>query len=126
MQDLKRRGLLDDTLVVWGGEFGRGVAGQGDWKSPEAGRDHHPRCFTVWLAGGGVKPGITWGKTDDFSYNVVGKPTTTYDLNATMLRLLGIDHERLTYLYLGRNYRLTDQFGDVVNEVIDSSQTALG
>ncbi|HTN02296.1 MAG TPA: DUF1501 domain-containing protein, partial [Planctomycetaceae bacterium] len=107
VQDLKRRGLLDDTLVVWGGEFGRGVAGQGDWKSPEAGRDHHPRCFTVWLAGGGVKPGITWGKTDDFSYNVAENPVEVHDLHATILHLLGLDHERFTYRFQGLDFRLT-------------------
>lgn len=107
VQDLKRRGLLDDTLVVWGGEFGRGVAGQGDWKSPEAGRDHHPRCFTVWLAGGGVKPGITWGKTDDFSYNVAENPVEVHDLHATILHLLGLDHARFTYRFQGLDFRLT-------------------
>ncbi|MGE3818114.1 MAG: DUF1501 domain-containing protein [Isosphaeraceae bacterium] len=105
--DLKRRGLLDDTLVIWGGEFGRGVAGQGDWTSPEAGRDHHPRCFTVWLAGGGVKPGLTFGATDEFGYNVAENPVHVHDLHATLLRLLGIDHERLTYRHQGLDFRLT-------------------
>lgn len=105
--DLKQRGLLDDTLVVWGGEFGRGVAGQGDWKSIEAGRDHHPRCFTVWLAGGGIKPGITYGKTDDFSYNVAENGVHVSDLHATVLHLLGIDHQRFTYRFSGLDFRLT-------------------
>lgn len=105
--DLKRRGLLDDTLVVWGGEFGRGVAGQGQWDSPEAGRDHHPRCFTMWLAGGGVKPGLTYGATDDFSYNVAAQPVHVRDLHATIMHLLGIDHERLTHRFQGLDFRLT-------------------
>lgn len=105
--DLHRRGLLDDTLVIWGGEFGRGVAGQGKWDSPEAGRDHHPRCFTLWLAGGGVKPGITYGATDDFSFNVAENPVHVHDLHATVLHLLGLDHERLTYRHQGLDFRLT-------------------
>ena len=84
IKDLKRRGLLEDTLILWGGEFGRGVAGQGDWQSIEAGRDHHPRCFTIWMAGGGIKPGITYGETDDFSYNVAENPAHVNDINATM------------------------------------------
>ena len=107
IKDLKRRGMLDDTLVVWGGEFGRGVAGQGKWDSPEAGRDHHPRCFTMWLAGGGVKSGITYGATDDFSYNVAENPVNVHDLHATILRLLGIDHERLIYRFQGWDFKLT-------------------
>ena len=105
--DLKQRGLLDDTLVVWGGEFGRGVAGQGNWKSPEAGRDHHPRCFTMWLAGAGIRGGYTHGATDDFSYNVAEKPVHVHDLQATILRLLGLDHRRLTYRFQGLDMRLT-------------------
>ncbi|MFM9166747.1 MAG: DUF1501 domain-containing protein, partial [Verrucomicrobiota bacterium] len=105
--DLKRRGLLDDTLVVWGGEFGRGVAGQGKWDSPEAGRDHHPRCFTVWMAGGGVKAGHTHGSTDEFSYNVATDPVHVRDLHATVLHLLGVDHERFTYRHQGLDFRLT-------------------
>lgn len=105
--DLKRRGLLEDTLVIWGGEFGRGVAGQGDWNSPEAGRDHHPRCFTIWLAGGGIKPGLTFGATDEFGYNVAENPVHVHDLHATLLQLLGIDHERLTYRHQGLDFRLT-------------------
>ncbi len=107
IQDLKRRGMLEDTLVIWGGEFGRGVAGQGKWDSPEAGRDHHPRCFTMWMAGGGVKPGMTWGATDEFSYNVAENPVHVRDLHATVLHLLGIDHTRLTYRFQGLDFRLT-------------------
>lgn len=105
--DLKRRGLLDDTLVIWGGEFGRGVAGQGDWNSPEAGRDHHPRCFTMFLAGGGIRGGQTYGSTDDFSYNTAENPVHVRDLHATVLHLLGIDHERLSFRFQGLDFRLT-------------------
>jgi hypothetical protein len=105
--DLKQRGLLDDTLVLWGGEFGRGVAGQGKWDSPEGGRDHHPRCFSMWLAGGGIKPGVTWGETDDFSYNVARDPVHVNDLHATVLHLLGIDHSQFTYRFQGLDFRLT-------------------
>lgn len=105
--DLKQRGLLNDTLVVWGGEFGRGVAGQGEWDSPDGGRDHHPRCFTVWLAGGGVKSGLTYGATDDFSYNVAENPVHVRDLHATILHLLGINHEAFTYRSQGLDFRLT-------------------
>ncbi|MCP4192345.1 MAG: DUF1501 domain-containing protein [Planctomycetaceae bacterium] len=105
--DLKRRGLLDDTLVIWGGEFGRGVAGQGKWDSPEGGRDHHPRCFTMWLAGGGIQPGLTYGATDDFSYNVAENPVQVRDLHATILHLLGIDHEQFSYRFQGLDFRLT-------------------
>jgi hypothetical protein len=107
IKDLKRRGMLDDTLVIWGGEFGRGVAGQGKWDSPEAGRDHHPRCFTMWMAGGGVKPGITYGSTDDFSFNAAENPVHVRDLHATVLHLLGIDHEQLTFRAQGLDFRLT-------------------
>jgi arylsulfatase A-like enzyme len=116
--DLKRRGLLDDTLVVWGGEFGRSPVGQGDWKSIEAGRDHHPRCFTMWMAGGGVKAGHTHGATDDYSYNVARDPVSVHDLQATIMHLLGIDHTRLTYRFQGRDFRLTDVHGSVVNGVL--------
>lgn len=119
IQDLKQRGLLDDTLVVWGGEFGRGVAGQGDWKSIEAGRDHHPRCFTVWLAGGGVRRGMTYGKTDDFSYNVAENPVHVSDLHATVLHLLGIDHQRFTFRFQGLDFRPTGvEERRVVKEVL--------
>ncbi|MCP4782939.1 MAG: DUF1501 domain-containing protein [Fuerstiella sp.] len=105
--DLRQRGLLDETLVVWGGEFGRGVAGQGKWDSPEGGRDHHPRCFTMWMAGGGIKPGMTHGGTDEFSYNAVENPVHVRDLHATILHLLGIDHERFTHRFQGLDFRLT-------------------
>lgn len=107
VKDLKQRGLLDDTLIVWGGEFGRGIAGQGDFKSPEAGRDHHPRCFTLFMAGGGVKSGFSYGKTDDFSYNVAESPVHVHDLQATLLHCLGIDHRRLTYKFQGLDMRLS-------------------
>ncbi len=107
IMDLKQRGLLEDTLVLWGGEFGRGVAGQGKWNSPDGGRDHHPRCFTMWMAGGGIKPGITYGATDDFSYNAVVNPVHVRDLHATILHLLGIDHERFAFRFQGLDYKLT-------------------
>jgi hypothetical protein len=117
--DLKRRGLLEDTLVVWGGEFGRGVAGQGKWDSPEAGRDHHPRCFTMWLAGGGVKSGFTYGATDDFSYNVAENPVQVRDLHATILHQLGVEHERFGYRFQGLDFRLTGvEQARVVREVL--------
>jgi hypothetical protein len=118
LQDLRERGLLDDTLVVWGGEFGRTVYCQGKLTPENYGRDHHPRCFTMWLAGGGVKAGITYGETDDYCYNVVKDPVHVHDLHATMLHLLGIDHTRLTYKFQGRNFRLTDVSGRVVEEIL--------
>jgi hypothetical protein len=107
VRDLKQRGLLEDTLVIWGGEFGRGVAGQGKWDSPEGGRDHHPRCYTVWMAGGGVKPGMTYGTTDDFSYNVAENPVHVRDLHATVMHLMGINHEQFSYRFQGLDFRLT-------------------
>ena len=113
IKDLKRRGLLEDTLVIWGGEFGRTVYSQGILTPDNYGRDHHGRCFSVWLAGGGVQGGLTWGETDDFSYNVVKDPVGIHDLNATVLHLLGLDHTRLTYRFQGRDYRLTDVEGEV-------------
>jgi hypothetical protein len=116
--DLARRGLLKDTLVVWGGEFGRTVYCQGKLTAADYGRDHHPRCFTVWLAGGGVKPGITFGATDDFGYNVAADPVHVHDLNATILWCLGVDHTRLTYKYQGRDFRLTDVHGRVAKEIL--------
>ncbi len=116
--DLKQRGLLDDTLVIWGGEFGRTVYCQGRLTEDDYGRDHHPRCFTMWLAGGGVKPGITLGATDDFSYNVVENPVDVHDLHATILHCMGIDHTRLTYKYQGRHFRLTDVHGNVVKPIL--------
>jgi hypothetical protein len=118
--DLKRRGLLEDTLVIWGGEFGRGIAGQGDYRSNLAGRDHHPRCFTMWMAGAGVKAGQTYGQTDDFSYNVAENPVHVHDLQATVLHLLGLDHTRLTFRFQGRDFRLTDIHGRVVTDLLDS------
>ena len=117
--DLKQRGLLDDTLVIWGGEFGRGVAGQGKWDSPEGGRDHHPRCFTMWLAGGGIKPGMTYGATDDFSYNVAENPVHVRDLHATILHLLGIDHQRFSFRFQGLDQKLTGvEETRVVNDIL--------
>jgi hypothetical protein len=107
IQDLKARGLLDDTLVVWGGEFGRTIYCQGKLTRDNYGRDHHPRCFTIWMAGGGIKPGIVYGETDDFSYNVVENPVHIHDLNATILHCLGIDHKRFTYKFQGLDVRLT-------------------
>jgi hypothetical protein len=118
IKDLKQRGMLDDTLVVWGGEFGRTIYSQGTLTKDNYGRDHHPRCFTMWMAGGGVKPGITYGETDDFSYNVVDKPVHIHDLNATILHCLGIDHERLTHRFQGRDFRLTDVHGKVVKDIL--------
>jgi len=116
--DLKQRGLLDDTLVVWGGEFGRTVYCQGALTETNYGRDHHPRCFSVWLAGGGIKPGMVYGDTDDFSYNITSNPVHVHDLQATMLHCLGINHERLTFKHQGRYYRLTDVHGEVVRDIL--------
>lgn len=116
--DLKRRGLLDDTLVIWGGEFGRTVYSQGKLTADDYGRDHHPRCFTMWMAGAGVKPGISYGETDDFSYNIVKDPVHVHDFQATLMHLMGVDHERLTYKFQGRRFRLTDVHGKVVNDIL--------
>lgn len=116
--DLKERGLLEDTLVVWGGEFGRTVYSQGRLTEDNYGRDHHPRCFTVWLAGGGIKPGLTVGETDDFSYNIASDPVSVFDLNATILHMLGVDHTKLTYKYQGRYFRLTDVHGEVLQRIL--------
>ena len=135
IKDLKQRGMLDETLVVWGGEFGRTAYCQGGLTRSNYGRDHHPRCFTVWMAGGGVKPGITYGQTDDFGYNIAdadGNPLRPqpnkdhwtpgtmhiHDLNATILHLLGIDHRKLTYRYQGRDFRLTDVHGHVMHDLL--------
>jgi hypothetical protein len=115
--DLKQRGMLDDTLIVWGGEFGRTVYGQGGLQD-DYGRDHHGRAFCMWLAGGGIRPGLTYGATDDYSYNIVEKPVHIHDLNATMLHQLGIDHEKLTFRFQGRDYRLTDVHGHVVKDIL--------
>lgn len=119
IKDLKQRGLLDETLVVWGGEFGRTVYSQGTLTADNYGRDHHPRCFTVWMAGAGVKKGVAYGKTDDYCYNIVENPVSVHDLHATILHLLGIDHTRLTYRYQGRDFRLTDVFGELVPGIMD-------
>ncbi len=116
--DLKQRGLLDDTLVIWGGEFGRTNYSQGKLSATNYGRDHHPKCFSIWMAGAGVKKGISYGKTDDFSYNVIENPVHIHDFQATLLHLLGIDHERFTYKFQGRRYRLTDVHGKVVKDVL--------
>jgi len=116
--DLKQRGLLDDTLVVWGGEFGRTVFSQGRLTASNYGRDHHPRNFCMWVAGGGTKPGTVLGETDDFSYNITADPVSVYDLQATILHLLGIDHTKLTYRFQGRDFRLTDVHGQVVTKIL--------
>jgi hypothetical protein len=118
IKDLKMRGLLDDTLVVWGGEFGRTTYCQGKLTSTDYGRDHHPRCFTTWMAGGGAKGGYTHGATDDFCYNIVRDPVHVNDLHATILHLLGFDHTKLTYRFQGRDFRLTDVEGEVVKSVL--------
>ena len=118
VMDLKQRGLLDETLVVWGGEFGRTVYCQGRLTAEDYGRDHHPRCFTVWMAGGGIKPGIVMGETDDYGYNITQGPVHVHDLQATILQCLGIDHTRLTYKYQGRHFRLTDVHGNVVRQLL--------
>ena len=115
--DLKQRGLLEDTLIVWAGEFGRTVYGQGGLKD-DYGRDHHGRCFSVWMAGGGIRPGIVHGETDDFGYNITRDPVHIHDLNATLLHCLGYDHKRLTYRFQGRDYRLTDVHGEVVQTLL--------
>ena len=116
--DLKQRGLLKDTIIVWGGEFGRTVYCQGRLTAEDYGRDHHPRCFSVWLAGGGIRGGHTHGETDDFSYNIARDPVHVHDLHATLLHCLGIDHTRLTFKFQGRNHRLTDVHGKVVKDIL--------
>jgi arylsulfatase A-like enzyme len=119
VMDLKRRGLLDDTLVIWGGEFGRTPFIQGNLDNrPLWGRDHHPYGFTIWAAGGGVKPGLTYGATDDLGFNAVENPVHVHDFQATLLHLLGIDHTRLTYKYQGRDFRLTDVHGKIVKGIL--------
>jgi hypothetical protein len=118
IMDLKQRGLLDDTLVIWGGEFGRTVYCQGKLTENNYGRDHHPRCYTMWAAGGGIKRGMSLGETDDFSYNIVSDPVHVHDLQATILHCLGIDHKRLTYKFQGRHFRLTDVHGEVVEKIL--------
>jgi hypothetical protein len=118
IQDLKQRGLLDDTLVVWGGEFGRTVYCQGRLTKDDYGRDHHPRCFTLWLAGGGIKAGMSYGATDDYCYNITANPVHVHDLHATLLHCLGIDHTKLTFKFQGRHHRLTDVHGKVVKKIL--------
>jgi hypothetical protein len=118
VQDLKQRGLLDDTLVVWGGEFGRTVYCQGKLSETNYGRDHHPKCFAMWMAGGGIKPGISIGQTDDYCYNVVEDSVPIHDLQATILNCLGVDHTKLTFKFQGRDFRLTDVAGNVVSKVL--------
>lgn len=116
--DLKERGLLDETLIIWGGEFGRTVYSQGRLTKTNYGRDHHPRCFTMWMAGGGVKPGTVLGETDDFCYNIVSDPVHIHDLQATILHCLGVDHRKLTFKFQGRHFRLTDVHGKVVEKIL--------
>ena len=116
--DLKQRGLLDDTLVIWGGEFGRTNYSQGTLTEVNFGRDHHPRCFTIWMAGGGVRPGFVYGATDDLGYNITENPVHVHDFQATVLHLMGIEHERLTFKHQGRRYRLTDVHGEVVRDIL--------
>ena len=118
--DLKQRGMLGDTMVVWGGEFGRTVYCQGRLTPDDYGRDHHPRCFTMWMAGGGFRGGVVYGQTDDFSYNIVDRPVHVHDLHATMLHCLGVDHTRLTYRFQGRRHRLTDVAGNVIHDLLKS------
>jgi hypothetical protein len=118
IEDLEQRGLLEDTLVIWGGEFGRTIYSQGTLTETNYGRDHHPRCFTIFMAGAGVKTGITYGATDDFCYNITENPVHVHDLHATILHMLGIDHERLTYKFQGRRYRLTDVHGHLVKGIM--------
>ena len=118
IQDLKERGMLQDTLVVWGGEFGRTTYNQGALKGDSYGRDHHPRCYSIWMAGGGIKGGVTIGKTDDFGYNVVEDGVHVHDFQATILHLLGMNHEKLTYRFQGRDFRLTDISGKVVQKLL--------
>jgi len=118
IKDLRRRGLLEDTLVLWAGEFGRTVYSQGTLTSENYGRDHHPRCFSIWMAGGGIRPGVSYGRTDDYSYNIVENPVEVHDLHATLLHLLGIGHERLTFRHQGRDFRLTDVSGTVLKDVL--------
>jgi uncharacterized protein (DUF1501 family) len=118
IRDLKQRGMLDDTLVIWGGEFGRTPMAQGDVSKAKAGRDHHIRGFSMWMAGGGIKPGTSYGATDELGYFAVDNIVHVHDLHATMLHLMGIDHERLTYRYQGRDFRLTDVAGKVVRGIL--------
>jgi hypothetical protein len=118
VKDLAQRGMLDDTLVVWGGEFGRTVYCQGRLTKDDYGRDHHPRCFTMWFAGGGMKPGISYGATDDYGYNITENPVHVHDIQATVMHCLGVEHTKLTYKFQGRNFRLTDVHGNLVKAIL--------
>ncbi|OHX66802.1 DUF1501 domain-containing protein [Flammeovirga pacifica] len=118
LKDLKQRGLLEDTLVIWGGEFGRTVYSQGKLTANDYGRDHHPKCFSMWMAGAGVKAGMTYGETDDFSYNIVKDPVHVHDFHATLMHIMGVDHEKLTFKHQGRRFRLTDVHGNVVKDIL--------
>jgi hypothetical protein len=118
IMDLKQRGLLEDTLVIWGGEFGRTSYSQGKLTADNYGRDHHPKCFTLFMAGAGVKKGFSYGVTDDFGYNIIQDPVHVHDFQATLLHLLGVDHEKLTYKFQGRRYRLTDVHGKVIRDIL--------
>ena len=118
IMDLKQRGLLDDTLVIWGGEFGRTNYSQGALTDTDYGRDHHPRCFSMFMAGGGIKPGFTYGETDEFGYNIVKDPMHVHDLQATVMHLMGIDHTKFTYKHQGRRFRLTDVSGNIIHDVL--------
>lgn len=118
VMDLKQRGLLDETLVIWGGEFGRTNYSQGKLTKTDYGRDHHPRCFSLWMAGGGIKPGMVYGETDDYGYNIVKDPVHVHDLQATLLRLFGVDHEKLIFKHQGRRFRLTDVHGHVIDDLL--------
>lgn len=119
VMDLKQRGLLDETIVIWGGEFGRTNYCQGELTKDNYGRDHHPRCYSIWMAGGGIKPGMTYGETDEFGYNIIKDPVHVNDFHATILHQLGLNHEKLIYKHLGRRYRLTDVSGEVVKGIIE-------
>jgi uncharacterized protein (DUF1501 family) len=118
IQDLKQRGMLDDTLIIWGGEFGRTVYSQGGLTKTNYGRDHHPNCMSIFMAGGGIRGGMSYGSTDDYSVNAVENRVHVHDLHATIMHQMGIDHERLTYKYQGRHFRLTDVHGKVVNDIL--------
>ena len=118
VRDLHERGLLDETLVIWGGEFGRTNYSQGQLTQSNYGRDHHPRCYSIWMAGAGVKPGVAYGATDEFGYNIAENPVHVHDFQATLLHILGIDLERLTYRFQGRRFRLTDVHGKVVSPIL--------
>ena len=118
VKDLKRRGLLEDTLVIWGGEFGRTNYCQGKLTKTNFGRDHHPRCFSFWMAGAGVKAGTSYGTTDDYGYNIIENKVHVHDIQATLMHLMGIDHQRLTYKHQGRRYRLTDVHGEVIKGIL--------